>query len=493
MPMPPLDPLFDLVKSLSASEKRYFKVWLGKGEKDQKFALFQALDQNDHYEEKEIKAFLGDRVLGNQFSVAKNHLFRAILQCLRAYHKSNDERIQMREELDFVELQFRRGSYSSCLKSIRKLEKKALKYDYLLLQLDLIRWEKRILKWTAAKRMAEKLDDLNNKEAKLLRQIQTETELRLLYDRLFPIASGERTLEEQRLPTDLRMILENNLLSHLASYTFEAEMIGNAIHILCYMVLKDFDQLVSVHEKIIDTWNAAPHQKKSQSDRYMRAVFSYLDASLQTGRTDRFQEVLLQVRVFPGKTDQQRAWSFYLGNHLELRFLINKQLYKDALQMVPKVEAGLVTHASLAIPAVELTFFHNLMTTCFIHCEFSLSLRWTYRILNHPAIKIRKDIREVARITELINHFELENHDLVENLSAASYRRKENTETEEFLCSVLISWIKSRPSISASSYWSDARNELENLFSDVQFSVGKTELQAWLNWKMNGGLILDYL
>src|ERR1700749_4471972 len=83
--------LYLLIKSLTSTEKGYIKKQAGVhviGRQNKYIKIFEAIDRQKEYNEKEIvKKFKNDPILNN-FAVAKNYLFRFILKCLESYHSN---------------------------------------------------------------------------------------------------------------------------------------------------------------------------------------------------------------------------------------------------------------------------------------------------------------------------------------------------------------------------------------------------------------------
>ncbi len=83
------DDLFQLIKSMSRSEKGYFKKYASKhtiGEKNSYVKLFDAIDAQAAYDEDALKQkFRNDRFVSSLYST-KNYLFNLALKSLSAYH-----------------------------------------------------------------------------------------------------------------------------------------------------------------------------------------------------------------------------------------------------------------------------------------------------------------------------------------------------------------------------------------------------------------------
>ena len=115
------DNLFVLIKSLSKSEKRQFKLYVGRlgVNEDSKFlTLFNILDKSQYYDEELIlkRGFVKKQQLSN----LKAHLYKQILISLRLNPSRQNVRIQIREQLDFATILYHKGLYKQSLKILDK-------------------------------------------------------------------------------------------------------------------------------------------------------------------------------------------------------------------------------------------------------------------------------------------------------------------------------------------------------------------------------------
>ena len=95
------DFLFVLIKSLSKSEKRQFKLYAGRLDinADAKYiSLFNLLDKMDDYDEDFI--INSGIVKKQQLSNLKSHLYKQILISIRLSPLNQNIRIQIREQLE---------------------------------------------------------------------------------------------------------------------------------------------------------------------------------------------------------------------------------------------------------------------------------------------------------------------------------------------------------------------------------------------------------
>lgn len=85
--MKPSNELFNLIKSLTKSEKRFFKLSssIQSGEKNY-FKLFDYIDDQSEYDEAKLKEHFKTERFIKHLPSEKNHLYKLILKSLRQFH-----------------------------------------------------------------------------------------------------------------------------------------------------------------------------------------------------------------------------------------------------------------------------------------------------------------------------------------------------------------------------------------------------------------------
>ncbi len=137
------DFLFVLVKSLTTSEKRQFKLYVNRLgiNVDAKFLLlFSEMDKMKEYDE----SIIIEKKISTkqQLSNLKAHLYKQILVSLRMNPSHQNYRIQLREQLDFANILYQKGLYKQALKILDKTKQTALELDEKVSPLRLSTWKK---------------------------------------------------------------------------------------------------------------------------------------------------------------------------------------------------------------------------------------------------------------------------------------------------------------------------------------------------------------
>lgn len=138
---------FQLVHSLSKSEKRYFQRWAGLhtiGEKNNYLKLFEALAKQKQFNEEEIRSTFR----GRHLSLLKRHLYKSILRSIRAFHENSSISIQVQSMTSEAEILYKKGLIKAALKLVLHAKKTAARHELDLALAQLLELEIRILSST---------------------------------------------------------------------------------------------------------------------------------------------------------------------------------------------------------------------------------------------------------------------------------------------------------------------------------------------------------
>jgi hypothetical protein len=141
--MKPSNELFELITSLSKSEKRFFKLSssLQSGDKNY-LKIFDYIDKQASYNEEDLKeAFKKERFIKHLPS-EKNHLYKLILKSLRGFHSDNSINSVLKEEIKNVEILYKKSLYKECRKFLLRSKKMAEEHEKFYYWFELISWEK---------------------------------------------------------------------------------------------------------------------------------------------------------------------------------------------------------------------------------------------------------------------------------------------------------------------------------------------------------------
>ena len=126
----PSNKLFVLIKSLSAMEKRYFKVIANKkGDESNKYLmLFEAIDNQDVFDDHVLlqKVYPDGLTNKKKYSELKGYLFEVVLKTLQSFDEKSSVNNKISNLMQNVAVLFKRGHMQLCKVELRKAKKLSL-------------------------------------------------------------------------------------------------------------------------------------------------------------------------------------------------------------------------------------------------------------------------------------------------------------------------------------------------------------------------------
>jgi hypothetical protein len=156
--------------------------------------------------------------------------------------------------------------------------------------------------------------------------------------------------------------------------------------------------------------------------------------------------------------------------------------------------AAWLTQNSGQVPISKLlAAYFNVFSLQFVLGEFRKANEWLLKILSTPGKEERRDIRDVARIFQVILHHELGNPELQDYLLTSTYRYFRRNDRMEKMNAVLIRFFRAEQKhLPESKEFLTALEELDRETEDVirtgtgKIPLGMTEVSFWVKSKLEG-------
>lgn len=120
--------LHELIKSLSQTEKRYFKI-IAQIQTQKKTCdyvlLFDVIDKQTEFNEDKIKAIFKGTPIEKRYASLKKYLYELILKSLSIYHFETKPSVKVRRMIDMAEILMTKGLYQQAKRRLEKTEKLA--------------------------------------------------------------------------------------------------------------------------------------------------------------------------------------------------------------------------------------------------------------------------------------------------------------------------------------------------------------------------------
>lgn len=506
--LPPTD-LFDLVHSLSRTEKRYFKLMAElhvMGKKNNYIKLFEAISKQEEYDETAIKKKFRRETFVKQLTFTKNALSNKILKSLRDYHsggKNVSVAFQLRESLNNLELLYRKSLLNQMGKELRRSKKLAYQYDAFSYLLQLLAWEKRLLTGTVSKKVVQQLAELVAEDEYILLLLQNKRAYQSLNEQIVVSLRVKESTKDADTVQDFQLLFDNPLLKEESkALSFTAKLLYHDTKGHYFSKTRKHKQAFEHYQKLVGLW-ATKQGKRLQKDdlgSYRKALNNYLNSCKQTNQFDLFPDVLQKIEALPTDTFEAKFKAFQLVVINQLLYFINTKRFEEGTAKISEWEKGLEKYGAYISPSHLLTIYYNIALLHFLQENHSEALLWLNEIIYFPKADIRKDLQQVARLLQLILHYELENEEILENLYRSTYRNLKQANDLDIFEQIVLRNIRQLIKVNIFDKQElkecllTFRNELQQMVAKTgRFPLGLFEVGNWLDSKIAGKPLREIL
>lgn len=388
--------LFTLIKSLSPSEKRYYKVQNTHNIDKAYMRLFTWMDGLEAYDDSLAKKEFEGEVFMKQFGVIKNYLKESLLDTLRSFHKNRSPLIQLRNRIDYIELLFQRGHVQQAQKEARSAFKVAEEAGYIGLQIECLKWEIRLSRLQG--KGIERIGRLREQLMELARQEIREAEVSALFDEVFDLTlqRGQSNISDA---SDRIRELENTALEFRdCEPGIHTQMILQQI--LAYLALLKPDlRMMNDHYRLaIQLVEGSKPYQRFRPDLVLNFYTSYLESCFLNNIFDKTEEVTQRIEKLQTRNRAEKIRLEIITVSLRIQHFIQTENFPAAADL-ESVVSGLVDRYGNSIPSNnKITLIHNLSMSLFLAKRYSLCKKWLGYTLNQSPSSNRMDIWEFARL-----------------------------------------------------------------------------------------------
>lgn len=393
--------LFLLIKSLSKSEKRYFRIYAGTSGRDANYLLlFDAIEEQEQYDETKIRKKLKGKKFLSQLHVTKIYLTELLLKALRNYHSDSSVHSKILDLLKDIELLFEKELYGLCYSRIEKAEALALHYEKLSLLTEVYFWKRKLALASSANR--EAIDALLIDEKTAIEQMKM---LNTWWDytiNMSKLNKGDSFLRESGTPLNNKLnVLQSQVLHYHILY---------GIHFIKGDRQKA-DRNISALIRLLERF---PNRIQEDPHSYVTAIGNKIGLYLTEKKWKAIPALIEKMREVPSKYKLKSESRFTVRLWLRL-FNVELEMYRDSRQLDKGITLmtevqQFIDKRPKSIPRDYLLLLHyQFANIFFLKKDYTKSLRWLNEIINVNFGDTRKDIQCYARILNLMVHFELKN------------------------------------------------------------------------------------
>ncbi|MEM7086829.1 MAG: hypothetical protein AAF489_11640 [Bacteroidota bacterium] len=429
MPKAQKDNLFDLVKSLSKSEKRQFKLYVGRlgVNEDAKFMmLFTILEKLKTYNEIEI--LKNGLIKKSQLSNLKAHLYKQILISLRLNPSHQNIRIQIREQLDFATILYHKGLYNQSLKILDKAKALALVNQEKNIAYEIIELEKVIESQYITRSISNRADELTI-EAKNISQLNVLTSklsnLSLQLYSIFLKKGYVKNDEEYQIVT--KYFRDRMPDFELDTLGFREKLWLYKAYLWYSFLIQDFLSCYKYSLKWVELFYDHPEMITLNPVFFLRGKQYLLEALFYIKDVGRFKETLQKLEVainrndFPQSENIESLTFLHRYSHkINLHFM--EGTFEEGFPLVAEVLKGIETHRGTIDEHHVMVFYYKIACLYFGAGQNKMCIQYLDRIVNNKSLEMREDLLCFSRILNLVAHYEAGEDYHLDRLIKSTYK-----------------------------------------------------------------------
>lgn len=422
--------LFELVRSLSMSEKRFFKIFSARhtiGEKNNYIQLFDLIDRMDVFDDEAVRK----ATFVKNAAAEKNYLYRIILKSLNVFHAQSTTRLKVYDLLSSAEILKQKGLYDQSLTVVLKALQLAQESELLREQLMVQEMQEELL--------LKSLDygqtlEVFNADSELLERIQNLKEMSALTTKAYDENLSRGVVRQKDDLATLDGVLNSPLMrDEQQALTSRARLHQISLALTYNMVAGDGEALLKEAHRITEHYEAHPNLIEYTPVGYVSALFILGMGQRDTGRWKEGLKTVEKLGEVAGlaavkKSQKAVASGFFYQHILGLQLRLKLSDFEGSAALVDEIRGKVDAFAPFIGKPQLYDLNFQFCKVFFIHQDYKSALKYTNEILNDTQFKDRDDFQITVRLFNLLVHFELGNDFTLDYLSRSThgYLKKRN-------------------------------------------------------------------
>ena len=477
--------LFQLIKSLSQTEKRYFRIYCNsQQESSNHLKLFDAIDKQEYFNDEEIKEQFKGAAFVNQLHVTKNYLQNLILKSLRNYHAKISKDAEIRNLIADAEILLNKELFDQCHYVLMRAEKMALRFENFVGLVEVYEYQRRLYtnKYGASSPLFKEI---------IKKQLAIIEELKVInkYWELIARVSGfEFHQNNEVLLQDDPWIKQTDSGSSLQAKALR-------YHVLYSDGLLNY-QGASAEKyinQLIDLLEQHPDRIKNEPGLYVNALSNKIPILLHDKRWEEAFPILELIRKLPATYGISGNNKFSIRTkcrsyNLELEIYRDKKDVGRGIKLVKEVEQFMEKYERAIPEDYHLLFWNQFAHLYFLDKQYSSALVWVNKMIDIKT-DTWNELVGYARILHLMLHFELGNMMFI-RYAIDSHRRyfKNQKRMRPFEKSCLMFFTKI-VNVTKAEHLSEFQNFYEQLFNSKEpiataNILDYVDIKSWVEGKV---------
>ncbi len=409
--------LYDLVKSLSKSEKRFLKLTASASDINPNLiTLFNTIElSNDFKEDFYAKTSKSKTETLQTKSQTSENLYNFILKCLRSFHAESSASYVIKDEITNILNLFDKAQYKQCRKILNKQKQEAYRFERFHFILELIGLEKLLISIETQFNIKNNtIENLVKEELDVIEKAKNLGTYTLLFSK---INLNTRQKNKAKTEKDMEVIssfLNSPLLKNdKLIKSSKALIIYHHCRSILFCRCQDNQSREEECQLLLNLMDSTKELIEEMPSRYLTTLNNLINIAYEESkykscdiRVKQLEEKA-DVKAF-GTTDLQlKIITSVLNGKLTIN--TNSGKLKEATENVLEIEKALETYEGKINKEEELVFYYNIAIMNTYFGNFKKAQHYISLILNEGNNLLREDLQSFARIINIGLHYELNN------------------------------------------------------------------------------------
>lgn len=412
------DPLIDCISAMSQAEKRYFRRFARFQSEEKEcdyLRLFEFMDKAKQYNEEKVKLKMGVPY----FAQLKYQLYAKILESQRHFYADQNPLYQAVAPLIDAQVLLQKSLFSQADKALQRAGKKMDEYGKYFLHPELVRTRNVLSRTEEHPEESLKVLEAIDKEAgNAYLRLKNELQFEKDYARMVNWNIRIELVREQKELDELQHIIhQSHFKAESNALTREAKINFHFIKGLYYYLSGNFKLSLKHFERESELIEAHDAFRSSYLSSYFRSISNTCFAAIKSKNEQLAQQKIAQLSIFgKGVPGPYRVLVVHL---LQLKLYCETRQYQEAMVYLKRFEQEIIALVSREEFAekyyIERT--HVLFKAAEIYMmngETKKPLQMMNIFLDSKNTTVKSDFYCMARIINLLIHFDIDNIDLLE-------------------------------------------------------------------------------
>ncbi len=417
--MKPSRELFDLIKSMSGSEKRYFKlsVSLQKGSKNY-LTLFDVIESQKNFDEDELRKIIKDKSVNKNLTITKNYLYKLIIKILTRFRNKTSIDLKLNLILSRCKLMYEKGLFQQYFKTIKTGKDAALKYERFTILLDFIELEKNLIKKDEIGK--KNMDLIYEHESEVLEWIRISSHYKKIVTKLFSILRTKGIVRDSETDSEI-----TQLCSEIIPFQKSKKLpvrAGESMLLAKYLEMRlkgKFEESVEFCKLRYMLVSKNPDIFRDYLlDPEFDSLEFYITSALKLKNFKEAKSVYSRLKKLIGNSRDIDLT--VTGYDIRLSEYIENENTKEGDLLIPEIEDFFKRHSGKILVNTENYFKFNIAKYYLAAGNFLQARRVINEFLSNRYSKLTPEFESYSRILNILIHYELGSYSLLKYLIPAT-------------------------------------------------------------------------